>query len=76
MNSAQRRKTKREHPHSIILRTVGQEQYFKYDEKVSKATKWCKKHCKDSWRISSDWDHAEFKFSSHKDATVFALKWV
>jgi hypothetical protein len=37
MNSAQRRKQKREHPHSIIIRTAEQEQYFKHDEKVHKA---------------------------------------
>ena len=76
MNSAQRRKEKRGHPHSIIIRTVEQERYFEHDEKVYKAAQWCKKNCKGSWRNENGWDHAEFKFSNHKDATVFALKWV
>ena len=77
MNSAQRRKSKREHPHSVIIRTVEQEQYFEHDEKVYKAVQWCAKHyCKDRWRIVSDWDHTEFKFSNYKDAIFFALKWV
>lgn len=75
MNSAQRRKQKREHPHVIIIRTVEQEQYYKHDEKVVNAVKWCKKKCKGSWSVNTDWDHAEFKFSEHKDATIFALKW-
>jgi hypothetical protein len=75
MNSLQRRKSKREHPHSVTIRTVEQEQYFKHDEKVHKAVQWCRKHCKDSWRIASDWDHADFKFSNQKDAIYFALKW-
>lgn len=76
MNSAQRRKQKREHPHSIVIRTIEQEQYFKHDEKVYNAVKWCKRKCKGSWSVNTDWDHAEFKFSEHKDATIFALKWV
>lgn len=76
MNSAQRRKHKREHPHSIIIRTNEQEQYFKHDEKVYKAVQWCKKKCKGTWKCDTGWSHAEFKFSSHKDATIFALKWL
>lgn len=79
MNSAQRRKAKREnlrHIHTIIIHTVGQEQYFKHDEKVYNAEQWCVKNCKGSWRASSNWDYTEFKFSDHKDATIFALKWV
>lgn len=76
MNSSQRRKSKREHPHSIVIRTAEQEQYFKHDEKVHKAVRWCVKNCKGTWKCDTGWDHAEFKFSSHKDATIFALKWL
>jgi len=76
MNSSQRRKQKRDQPHSIIIRTHGQEQYYIHDEKVNTATIWCRKHCKGRWSRETSWDQTEFKFSSHKDATVFALKWV
>jgi hypothetical protein len=76
MNSAQRRKAKREHPHSIIIRTAESTQYYKHDEKVVNAVKWCKKKCKGSWSVNTEWDYAEFKFSEHKDATFFALKWI
>ncbi len=75
MNSAQRRKTKREHPHSVIIRTTESEQYYKHDEKVYRAVGWCKKNCKGTWKTNTSWDHAEFKFSSYKDATFFALKY-
>ena len=76
MNSAQRRKLKREQPHIIIIHAVEQEQYYKHDEKVYWAVRWCKKKCKGTFSVHTDWDHAEFKFSEHKDATIFALKWV
>jgi len=76
MNSAQRRKAKREHPHSIIVDTKTSSTYYEHDDKVVDAVKWCKKKCKGSWSVSTNWDHAEFKFSEHKDATFFALKWV
>jgi hypothetical protein len=76
MNSSQRRKARREHPHIIVIRTEESVQYYKHDEKVVNAVKWCKKKCKGSWSVNTDWDHAEFKFSEHKDATVFALKWL
>ena len=76
MNSKQRRKSKREHLYNIIIRTDQQQRYFEHDEKVYSAVKWCKKKCKGSWSLNTDWDHAEFKFSDHKDATIFALKWI
>ncbi len=76
MNSSQRRKARREHPHVIVIRTIEQKRYFEHDEKVLNAIKWCKKKCKGSWSVNSEWDHAEFKFAEHKDATVFALKWI
>lgn len=76
MNSAQRRKSKREHPHIITIHTKVQATYYEHDEKVYNAVGWCKKNCKGTWKCDTGWDHAEFKFSSHKDATIFALKWV
>ena len=75
MNSRQRRKTKREHPHIVTIRTSEQQQYYEHDEKVYKAVRWCVKNCKGTWRNENDWDHAEFKFSNQKDAVYFALRW-
>ena len=76
MNSSQRRKAKREHPHVITIRTEAVSHYYEHDEKVQRAAKWCKKHCKGSWKTDARWDLAEFKFANHKDAMIFALKWV
>lgn len=76
MNSAQRRKAKREHPHAITIRAESTQEYYKYDKKVHQAVQWCKKNCKGTWKVQNTWDCAEFKFSDHKDATIFALKWV
>jgi hypothetical protein len=76
MNSAQRRKHKREHIHVITISTPDSSQYYLHDEKVVKAVKWCKKKCKGTWSIDSFWDYTEFKFSNHRDATIFALKWI
>ncbi len=75
MNSAQRRKAKRGHPHIITLRTAEQKRYFEHDQKVELAIRWCRKNCKGSWKNENGWDHAEFKFSEQKDAVYFALKW-
>ena len=76
MNSAQRRKRKRSHPHTIVIQAVGNRTYYKYDEKVYLAVLWCKKHVKGTWRMNSVWDHAEFIFSNREDASWFALKWI
>jgi hypothetical protein len=76
MNSAQRRKSKREHPHIITIRASTRERYFEHDERVGNAVKWCKKNCKGSWKWDDTWDSAEFKFAVHKDAMMFALKWL
>lgn len=76
MNSAQRRKSKREHPHVISLKALPTERYFEHDERVVKAQKWCKKNCKGSWKSSEQWDQSEFKFAVQKDAVIFALKWL
>lgn len=76
MNSAQRRKAKREHPHAITLHVDGMSRYHSYDKKVHQAVHWCKKNCKGTWKVQTTWDSAEFKFANHKDATIFALKWI
>lgn len=76
MNSKQRRKIKREHPHHITVTTAGAKYYYEYDRKVNQAVQWCVKNCKGTFKCNTDWDSAVFKFSNHKDATIFALKWV
>ena len=76
MNSAQRRQTRRVHRYVITIYTEINHPYYEHDEKVSNAIKWCKKHCKGTWRSYTDWDHADFKFTNHKDATIFGLKWI
>ena len=76
MNSAQRRKQKREHPHVIKVIATTWNSYYIHDEKIEDARKWCQKHCKDKHRVITGWDHAEFKFANRKDATIFALKWI
>jgi hypothetical protein len=75
MNSAQRRRANREHPHTVRISATEQERYYEHDEKVHRAVQWCKKNCKDSWRTNTDWDFCEFKFTNQKDAIYFALKW-
>jgi hypothetical protein len=75
MNSAQRRKSKRGHPHIITIHTKVQATYREHDEKVYQAVGWCKKNCKGVWKCDTGWDHADFKFSEQKDAVYFALKW-
>jgi hypothetical protein len=76
MNSAQRRKAQRAYPHSITVNVYGMDMYSSYDRKIIQARSWCKKQCKGDWKVETDWDHAVFKFTEHKDATIFALKWV
>ena len=75
MNSAQRRKTKREHPHTVRISVSEQQRYFEHDEKVYQAVGWCKKNCQGTWKTDTSWDHADFKFTNQKDAIYFALKW-
>jgi hypothetical protein len=77
MNSAQRRKALREHPYVVKMYASGSYNYYKHDKNVVDAIKWCKKKCKTgNWSTNSEWDHTEFKFSEHRDATVFALRWL
>lgn len=76
MNSAQRRRAKREHPHTIKILALGHDHYYEYDDRIKQAIKWCNKKCKGSFKVQSEWDHAYFKFENHKDATIFALQWI
>lgn len=76
MNSSQRRKSKREFTHAITLHATSELRFFDHDDKVMTARNWCKWHCRDGFKVKSDWDHAEFKFATEKDAVLFALKWL
>ena len=76
MNSKQRRKAKREYPYVIKLYSIRQLNYSNHDKKVYSAAAWCNKNCKGDFICKTHWDHAEFKFNNHKDATIFSLKWV
>ena len=75
MNSKQRRKTKREFSHIIILRAIYEERYFYHDSKGANALAWCVSNI-GYHRVSLHWDYAEFKFKYEKDAVMFALKWL
>lgn len=75
MNSSQRRKYKREYPHSIKLVAPVLVSYFEHDDKVESARSWCNKNTK-RYKVDVSWDHAMFKFALEKDAVYFALKWV
>jgi hypothetical protein len=76
VNSSQRRKSNRELPHAIKLVASADEHYFEHDDKVMTARNWCSRHCRGTYKVSTDWDHAEFKFAKEKDAVIFALKWL
>jgi hypothetical protein len=76
MNSSQRRKNKREFPHSIKLTASAGEHFFEHDDKVMTARNWCSRNCRSGYKVTTDWDHAEFKFVTEKDAVIFALKWL
>jgi hypothetical protein len=76
MNSKQRRKTERAHPHHITIYAQPNEIYLEHDIKVVKAFEWCKKKCKGHVARIYFHDKAIFKFSNQKDAMHFALKWL
>lgn len=76
MNSSQRRKSKREFPHVIRLDAKTCDHYFEHDDKVMTARNWCKRNCQSGYKVVSDWDNAEFKFVTERDAVLFALKWL
>ena len=76
MNSAQRRRAKREFSYAIKLFPGAGWRYFEHDDKVMSATNWCNWHAKGGYRVIRKYDHAEFKFATEKDAVTFALKWL
>jgi hypothetical protein len=73
MNSAQRRKTKREFPH--VIKLVAQGRYFMHDDKVMAARTWCRLNIENQFRVYTFHDHADFKFTEQGDAVHFALIW-
>lgn len=75
MNSSQRRKAKREHPHRVSLLVNGNERYYAFDLRVDAAKKWCRKKCTGSYVIdNTDISRSVFKFANKKDAIIFGLK--
>lgn len=76
MNASQRRKSKREFPYLIELFPGINKHYYEYDANVEEARKWCSRYCCSTYKVSTYWDHAKFKFSTEKDAVIFALKWI
>lgn len=76
MNSSQRRKSKRGFPHLITLLPESGMRYFEHDDKVMAARNWCRHNCRSGYRVISNFDSAEFKFATEKDAVHFALKWL
>lgn len=76
MNSSQRRQSKREFPHSIKLVAAPGFAYSEHDDKVMAARNWCKWNSRSGFKVKSDWDQAEFRFATEKDAVHFALKWL
>jgi hypothetical protein len=76
VNSSQRRKSKREFPHVIKLVAKVGERYFEHDDKVMVARNWCSRNCRGEYKVNKEWDSAEFKFVTERDAVVFALKWL
>ena len=76
MNSAQRRQARREFPHVVTMKAREGRRYFEHDDQVMKACTWCQRQFgKGTWRLTSGWDHSEFKFARERDAIYFALKW-
>jgi hypothetical protein len=76
MNSAQRRKSKREFPYLIKLFPGINRHYYEHDAYTEEARKWCKQNCSGTYNVNAYWDHAKFKFATEKDAVIFALKWL
>jgi hypothetical protein len=77
MNSAQRRRAQREFPYSVVIAAAPDQRYFEHDRRVVSARQWCRRQFKlDNWRCASNnWDSAEFRFVTQRDATLFALRW-
>ena len=76
MNSAQRRRARREYPHIVKMSADRHRRYFEHDAEVDRAAKWCRKQFgSNGWRLSEGWSHTVFKFARERDAAFFALKW-
>jgi hypothetical protein len=76
MNASQRRRILRKFPHIIKLVATTYEPFFMHDDKIEDARKWCSRHFNGKYQVTTEWDHAEFKFATEKDAVIFALKWL
>jgi hypothetical protein len=76
MNSAQRRRARREFAYSVVIAAASEQRYFEHDLQVESARQWCRQQFKlDNWRFKPSWNSAEFRFVAQRDATLFALKW-
>lgn len=75
MNSLQRRQHKRKTEHSVTLE-IKEDRYYKFDLKVDKAKKFCRKKSKGFWLCEKGWNHATFRFQKESDAVYFGLIWL
>jgi hypothetical protein len=76
MNSAQRRRARREFAYSVVIAAAPEQRYFEHDRQVELARRWCWQQFKpDNWQWRSTWNRAEFRFVTQRDATLFALRW-
>lgn len=75
MNSAQRRRVRREFPHVVRVSPRPGDRYFQHDNRVDNARTWCRQQCKGTWTVWDNWNYAYFKFANERDAIYFALKW-
>ena len=76
MNSSQRRLAERKFPCTISIFATTYQTYYTYDDKIKDAREWCQKFLNGKHRVITGWDHAEFKFTTEKDAIIFALNWL
>jgi hypothetical protein len=76
MNSKQRRQAERNHPHTIVMKQPDNVRYFEWDNHIYRLKVWCNKNAKAGWKQKNNFQSAEFGFTKHKDAMVFALKWL
>jgi hypothetical protein len=76
MNSAQRRRARREFAYSVVIAAAPEQRYFEHDLQVRSARRWCCRQFKpDNWQWRTMWNRAEFRFVTQRDATLFALRW-
>ena len=76
MNSKQRRQAERNHPHAIVLKQPSGWRYFEWTDSLYDMKVWCNKNARAGWKYRYVFQGAEFSFNKHKDAMVFALKWL